>query len=69
MFQAHSHRQCDQKAVQENRLKGNEVDFQQPAFRGGLLTLRWSRTVKKTGIRVWPTASKFLAQAVSDSFW
>jgi hypothetical protein len=50
MFQAHSHRQCDQKAVQENRLKGNEVDFQQPAFRGGLLTLHKSPSPKKTGV-------------------
>ena len=33
-----------------------------------LFTLPRSRIAKKSGIPIWPTASKFLALAVSDCF-
>jgi len=46
----------------------NRLSFQKAAGHQGQESLPRSRTAKKNGIPVWPTASKLLALAVSDSF-
>ena len=42
------------------------LNYQIPSVSGGRLHLPRSRAAKNSGITVWPTASKFLALAVSD---